>query len=470
MDPATRESEAELSQGSVVGGFVLGRKLGEGEMGEVYLATGPGADEVALKILRVPAIGRGRGVELEARFRREVALCASLRHPNIVSVIDHGVHRGLPYYVMPLLRGSDLDAWLTTTGPLRPEAATAITLQACAGLRAAHEAGIVHRDLKPANIFLDERSDGEVVAVVCDFGVAKVRDEDGSLTASGAVLGTPMFMAPEQLLDSKRVDARCDVWALGMVLYAALTGKPAFVAAKTIGDLILLLNAGVVPPIQERAPWVPPALARVVHASLLPLDRRIASVRDLENALLRGAVAGARLTRADLAPMPDDARRSVATRASLPADATELSGEGEDTVLGDLGIGSVLRVQRSPLSSSRAQTGDSIAAKGKSTADPVSVTSGDSVPAPARRRRTMALVAVAALALGGAGAFGVLGSKDNRVVAGGGVTPSAPPSTPIAAPPTMTLASAAPPPSASADVQPLPSASASASAAALAPK
>ena len=120
-------------------------------------------------------------------------LCRTLAHPNVVAVSDHGEQS--PYLVMSLLRGKDLEECLGATGPLRPEVAVAIMLQACAGVRAAHEAGIVHRDLKPANVFIDERPNNEVSAVICDFGVAKVFDEDGALTASGAVLGTPLYMA-----------------------------------------------------------------------------------------------------------------------------------------------------------------------------------------------------------------------------------------------------------------------------------
>ena len=319
-----------LREGTVVGGYTLGRQLGAGEMGDVYRATGKDGAEVAIKILKLGMAGPGS--EIEQRFAREAKLCAALQHPNLVSVSDHGTHEGAPFFVMPLLRGVDLDGWLLTTGPLCPEVAVAIVLQACAGVRAAHEAGVVHRDLKPANIFLDETNE-EIRTVVCDFGVAKVRDEDGSLTASGAVLGTPLYMSPEQLINSKRVDARCDVWALGMVLYHALAGTSAFHETRSIGDLILALNQNAVPPIQQRAPWVSPALARVVHAALLPLDKRLATVRDLEEALLRWAPGERRLTRDKLAPIPQDRKAQVATLASLPADARELDHQADDTLV-----------------------------------------------------------------------------------------------------------------------------------------
>ena len=334
MDPLNKTgADLELPAGTAISRYVVGRKLGAGQMGEVYQATSPEGTEVAIKLLRTAAIANN--ADVERRFRREAMLCRSLKHRNVVSVVDHGLHHGAPFFVMPLLRGTDLDDCLTKTGALEPEVAVGIVLQACAGVRAAHEAGVVHRDLKPANIFLDERSVDQVVVTVCDFGVAKLFDDDGTITASGAVLGTPLYMAPEQLLSAKHVDVRCDVWALGMVLYHALCGRPAFHEAKTLGDLVLLLNEGRVPPLQERAPWVTPALARVVHASLLPLDRRISSVVDLEDALLRWAPAEALLTRAHLAPLRADRRDHVATRASLPMAAAELVQQADATHVGE---------------------------------------------------------------------------------------------------------------------------------------
>ena len=332
MSRPTEESTRTygLSAGSVVGDYTVVRKLGSGAMGEVHEAVGRSGERVALKLLHATA----GSVDGQRRFVREARLCAELRHPNVVSVSDHGVHAGSPFFVMPLLRGRDLEQWLAATGALRPEVAVAIVLQACAGVRAAHEAGIVHRDLKPANVFLDERG-GDIRVTVCDFGVAKVCDEDGSLTASGAVIGTPLYMAAEQLLNSKRVDARCDVWALGMILYTLLTGCPALEHKRSIGDLVLALNENAIPPVQTRAPWVTPALARVVHAALLPIDQRLATVQALEDALLRWAPGERRLTLEQLVPVPEERKAVVATRATLPRDATELQEQGDDTVGGD---------------------------------------------------------------------------------------------------------------------------------------
>src|SRR5438067_1152318 len=128
----------------VVGSCRLERKLGAGQMGDVYAAEGPDGRQVALKILRFDGSAKE---ELHRRFRREAELCKTLEHPHVVSVTDYGVHDGAPFMTMSLLRGRDLEAWLTETGPIAPEVAVAIALQACAGLAAAHAHGVVHRDL-----------------------------------------------------------------------------------------------------------------------------------------------------------------------------------------------------------------------------------------------------------------------------------------------------------------------------------
>ena len=140
---------------------------------------------------------------------------------------------------MGLLRGEDVRSLLTRVGPLRPEVALRIAAQACAGLAAAHAAGVVHRDIKPENLFLSRGGDGAVVVKVLDFGIAKIRrtsESTGasagltapavSMTESGQVVGTPLFMAPEQLVGAKQVDARSDVYSMGVTLYALLAGTP----------------------------------------------------------------------------------------------------------------------------------------------------------------------------------------------------------------------------------------------------
>jgi serine/threonine protein kinase len=318
-------STTALGIGSVVAGYELVRALGAGAMGEVFEGRAPDGTSAAIKFLR---LGGHDHREMLLRFRREASVSSGLRHPNVVTVLDHGVHTGVPFLVMPLLRGGDLDRCLEKNGPLRPDVAVSIALEAAAGLRAAHEAGIVHRDFKPANVFLDERADG-VSTIVCDFGVAKVFDPDGSLTSSGAVLGTPMYMAPEQLLDSKRVDARCDVWALGMTLYHALSGAPAFAHLNGLADFVMAMRDGRIPSLQSRAAWVPPALTRVVHGALLPIDRRFQSIAELADALRAWGPRAFRPNVSDLSPLGADEKLVQAISASLPVAAADL-GSPED--------------------------------------------------------------------------------------------------------------------------------------------
>jgi len=320
--------EQELAPGTAFQSYTVVRPLGSGQMGDVYEANAADGRRVALKVLRTD-------VQLDAgvreRFLREAKICADIRSPHIVPVLDHGVHQGRPFLVMPVLSGSDLETWLERVGPLRPDVAATIALQVCTALSVAHARGVVHRDLKPANIFLSE-GQKTFSAIVCDFGVAKVVDEEGALTASGAVLGTPLYMAPEQLLDSKRVDRRCDVWAVGMTLFHMLSGRTALGEVKTLADLVLALSTGDLVPLQTAAPWIAPSLARVVHAALLPRDRRFQQVDDLASALRRWGPTPAEITAESLVGPTEEMRGTAAPKAPLPKDHAELGTPDDATV------------------------------------------------------------------------------------------------------------------------------------------
>jgi serine/threonine-protein kinase len=166
-------------------------------------------------------------------------------------------------------------------GPIRPDAVLRIAGQALIGLQKAHQAGIVHRDIKPANIFLARGEDGAVTVKILDFGIAKIAPGMGGegltsvLTHSGGFLGSPLYMSPEQVQNSREVDARSDLWSLGSALYCALTGLAPHQNAEGVGKLILFICALPAMPIRERAPWVEPELARVVHATLeISLEKR----------------------------------------------------------------------------------------------------------------------------------------------------------------------------------------------------
>jgi serine/threonine protein kinase len=311
------QSQSRLQPGVVVGGkYRLLRVLGRGGMGQVFEAEHDGK-RVALKSLFRIEDGTA-GASERARFQREAGATRGLESEHLIQVLDHGFDEGIPFLVMELLDGEDLESAVKRVGPLDPAVAGAIVAQACRGLAVAHDAGIVHRDIKPANIFLQRKDDGTLVAKVCDFGVAKVVTEEG-LTATGSVLGSPLYMPPEQLRNAKLVDARCDVWSLGMSLYHALAGVAALERVKTFADLVVALSRGDFPAIQDVAPWVPADLARVLHGTIL-VDpaARCPSMRELHVALTAALPKGMRLTADLVAPLSADRMATLAPKIALP--------------------------------------------------------------------------------------------------------------------------------------------------------
>ncbi len=318
-----RPTAPSIPPGTVLGGkYVLGAKLGAGGMGAVFEAHDEHGHVVAVKTLLVAPGAHAAAAETRARFEREIEATARLVHKNVLSLIDHGVDEatGAPYLVMPRMRGEDLGQLLARVKVLEPSVAVPLVVQACRGVAAGHAAGIIHRDIKPSNLFLEEE-DGLVVVKVSDFGLAKVQDAGiDSLTTSGALLGTPHYMSPEQAENAKRVDARTDVFSLGMVLYHALTGSPAF--ARSGSFMAFLVGQANVPLLQQAAPWVPPQIARAVHAALLRSpDARWPNVAELELGLTMAAgfeMAAAPLYKASLAPLSQATRADVAPRAEVP--------------------------------------------------------------------------------------------------------------------------------------------------------
>jgi len=203
--------------------YLVLRRIGHGGMGEIHEAEHLELGRrVALKVLHRQHLGRA---DLAARLREEARLLGRLRHPNLVEVFDLGVTAdGRPWFAMPLLRGRDLREELARRGPLPPPAAIDLVAQALDGLSAAHAAGFVHRDVKLENLFLEE--DGTLR--VLDFGVAKIRGVyEGGLTDPGAAPGTPRTMAPEQHAGAA-VDARADLYAMGLALYELCAGRGPF--------------------------------------------------------------------------------------------------------------------------------------------------------------------------------------------------------------------------------------------------
>lgn len=198
--------------------------LGEGGMGAVYRARQPGGPDVAVKVLHEEL---GDNAALRERFEREARALFGLEHPNILHVLDFGIHDGRPYLAMELLDGRPLDA-LVEDGPLPPERAYELARQILRGLAFAHANGVLHRDLKAENVFVATDSAGQPVAKLLDFGLVKFTDDErwgssSNLTTQGAIFGTPAYMAPEQCAGAP-VDARGDVYSAGVILFELFTG------------------------------------------------------------------------------------------------------------------------------------------------------------------------------------------------------------------------------------------------------
>src|ERR1700690_2316116 len=260
--------------------FRLNRLLGRGGMGSVWHATHLGLDvPCAVKFIE----GEGAQVpEVQARFEREAKAAAHLRSPHVVQILDHGVCEGTPYIAMELLDGEDLGKRLARVGRLAPHELLTIVTQVCRALTKAHSHGIVHRDLKPDNIFLVRDDDREIVKVL-DFGIAKATGAGapGTSTRTGAMLGTPYYMSPEQAQGTKAVDARSDLWALAVIVFEALTGRRPF-ESEALGDLLMKIIVAPLPlPSQVASDVLPAVDAWWARASQRDPARRFQSAKEL---------------------------------------------------------------------------------------------------------------------------------------------------------------------------------------------
>ncbi len=246
----------QLAENAVVAGrFKLNRLIGRGGMGSVWQATHLGLDiPCAVKFIEGELSNMA---EAQTRFEREAKAAAQLRSPHVVQILDHGVCEGTPYIAMELLDGEDLGKRLQKQGRMHPREVCAIMVQVTRALTKAHQLGIVHRDLKPDNIFL-VRDDDREIAKVLDFGIAKSASNalEGSNTKTGAMLGTPYYMSPEQAQGIKTVDYRSDLWSLAVIVYQCVTGVLPF-ESEALGDLLMKIIVQPIPLPSSVAPDLP---------------------------------------------------------------------------------------------------------------------------------------------------------------------------------------------------------------------
>jgi serine/threonine-protein kinase len=269
----------------IAGRFRLNRQLGRGGMGSVWHATHLGLDvPCAVKFIEgeIAALP-----EAQARFEREAKAAAQLRSPNVVQILDHGVYEGLPYIAMELLEGEDVGKRLTRIGRMPAYELVRIVNQVTRALAKAHAMGVVHRDLKPDNIFLVRDEDREI-AKVLDFGIAKAQTTNsisGSNTKTGAMLGTPYYMSPEQAQGTKQVDHRSDLWSLAVIVFQALTGVLPF-ESEALGDLLIKIIVSPIPMPSDYVKDLPPAFDRWWHkASQRDPAQRWQSAKELSEGL-----------------------------------------------------------------------------------------------------------------------------------------------------------------------------------------
>jgi serine/threonine-protein kinase len=279
-----------LDAGEVVGGrWTLVRALGHGGMGQVFEARGAAGERAAIKFMRREWAAQPAVVE---RFVREARVMLQVGHPNVARILEVGNlgedHAGLPFIVLEYLEGTDLERVVASRGKVEWRQATTWVRDACRGLAAAHQHGIVHRDIKPSNIFVARVGSSEIVKVI-DFGIAKLRDDGDpdatGVTRAGSLIGTPLYMAPEQMVAAERVDAAADIWAVGAVLHQLVCGRPPF-PGNTDMEVCAAVLARAPASMRVAAPDAPPELEAVVQRCLQKApEARFASAADLVNAL-----------------------------------------------------------------------------------------------------------------------------------------------------------------------------------------
>ena len=333
MSNTSPTQHTPIIPGSVLAGkYRVERIIGQGGMGVVVEARHIALDDrVALKFL-LPE--HSQNPEAAARFLREARAAVKIKSEHVARVSDVGtLDSGAPYMVMEFLEGADLSQTLERLGVLQVEDAVDYITQGCEAIAEAHQHGIVHRDLKPANLFLSKRPDGMPIVKVLDFGISKDTNAAvDNLTKTTAAMGSALYMSPEQMQQTRSVDHRTDIYALGIALYELLAGKQPFYA-ETLPQLCAEILTGTPTPIRTLRPEVPGGLAQVMEkAYARDKGQRHQSIADLVVALAPYAPARTQQTIervAGKAGPPVPSAGGAAARASYPSYPSDPGGAGE---------------------------------------------------------------------------------------------------------------------------------------------
>ncbi|HEY4012457.1 MAG TPA: protein kinase [Polyangiaceae bacterium] len=283
-----------LSPGSTFGVYLVGDCIGQGGMARIYQAEHAGLRrQVALKVL---IDGFARDLEGRERFLREARLAAAIKHPNVVNIFDVGVQDDIPYLVMELLEGQDLERLLESKGALDEGLLIDIMIPVIAGLTAVHDAGIVHRDLKPGNIFLAKGRYNDLEPKLLDFGISKAQGPEAlKLTANRGIMGTPLYISPEGLHGGE-MTPRSDQYSLGVVMYECATGCTPY-EASAFADLSRLIVSGQYTRPMTRKPELSRRMARIIERAMsLHPQERFSDMREMGRELLNLAGQRTRIT------------------------------------------------------------------------------------------------------------------------------------------------------------------------------
>jgi eukaryotic-like serine/threonine-protein kinase len=420
-----------VSPGDILAGkYRIDHVLGVGGMGVVVAAHHLHLDaRVAIKLLLPESAANADTV---ARFAREGRAAVRIRSEHVARVLDTGtLDGGARFMVMEFLDGVDLAAWLDQHGAPAVDRAVELLLQACEAIAEAHSLGIVHRDLKPANLFCVKRADGSESIKVLDFGISKVTGPAGvdfGVTKTTTVLGSPLYMSPEQMQSTRDVDARTDIWSLGVILFELLTLKVPFPGA-TLPELILKVATAAAPRLRDLRPDAPAGLEAVLETCLKKRrEDRFESIGDLAEALAPYAPERSRIS---------VERISSIARASAPAGRGAQASSPQASVP-VAGVASVETVAVAPTAVGAVTASDAARTLASSPAPPEAAAKSSAPAKPGRGRRRGAVAG--ALGVGALALIAWMGLVSRSPA-------TRPPAASLAGPgPTVPLAEGPPPP------------------------